>query len=249
MSTNSFHSHQRLRLGVQGPGVFCNSVPGDTNCHPSILNSRQMAPKTATNCPSNCWFLFSFFGLPQVFVGNTDENTIVCNELNGSIVARYTRFQPTAWHNHISMRVELYGCKGTFFLVTSFFCGIRKKYKQILVWFITFGGLYYFTANINIYIYRHGVSWPLKKPIEETFNSDTLTSAWLHRMPKIEKKEFMTHVVPIHCGDPLKKQQTITKQTKIKFWRTKKYFISTLCYWAYMLWFNFFLGLNFILFV
>ena len=50
-----------------------------------------------------------------MFVGNTDDNTIVYNELNGSIVARYTRFQPTAWHNHISMRVELYGCKGTFF--------------------------------------------------------------------------------------------------------------------------------------
>ncbi|CAH3166775.1 unnamed protein product [Porites evermanni] len=49
------------------------------------------------------------------FVGNTDENTIVYNELNGSIVARYTRFQPTAWHNHISMRVELYGCKGNLF--------------------------------------------------------------------------------------------------------------------------------------
>ncbi|CAH3160109.1 unnamed protein product [Porites lobata] len=48
----------------------------------------------------------------KVFVGNTDENTIVYNELNGSIVARYTRFQPTAWHNQISMRVELYGCKG-----------------------------------------------------------------------------------------------------------------------------------------
>ena len=77
-------------------------------------------------------FFFSFSGLLQVFVGNTDENTIVYNELNGSIVARYIRFQPTAWHNHISMRVELYGCKGTF-LVTSFFCGIRKKYKQILV--------------------------------------------------------------------------------------------------------------------
>ena len=42
---NSFHSYQRLRLGVQGPGVFWNSVPGNTKCHPSILNSRQMALK------------------------------------------------------------------------------------------------------------------------------------------------------------------------------------------------------------
>ena len=61
------------------------------------------------------FYLFYFFGLIQVFVGNTGKNTIVYNELNGSIVARYTRFQPTAWHNHISIRVELYGCKGTFF--------------------------------------------------------------------------------------------------------------------------------------
>ena len=75
---------------------------------------------------------FCFFGVLQVFVGNTDDNTTVYNELNEPIVARYTRFQPTAWHNHISMRVELYGCKGTFFLATSFFCGVRKKYKQIL---------------------------------------------------------------------------------------------------------------------
>ena len=90
--------------------------------------------ETATNCPSNYFFVVVvvFFGVLQVFVGNTDENTTVYNELNEPIVARYTRFQPTAWHNHISMRVELYGCKGTFFLVTSFFCGIRKKYKQIL---------------------------------------------------------------------------------------------------------------------
>ena len=65
--------------------------------------------KTATTV-----FSFIFFGLFQVFVGNTDENTIVYNDLNGSIVARYTRFQPTAWYNHISMRVELYGCKGDF---------------------------------------------------------------------------------------------------------------------------------------
>ena len=34
------------------------------------------------------------------------------------------------------------------------------------------------------------------------------------------------------------------KPTKIKFSRTKKYFILKVCYWAYMLWFNFFFGLN-----
>ncbi|XP_044178534.1 uncharacterized protein LOC114972192 isoform X1 [Acropora millepora] len=43
------------------------------------------------------------------FTGNTDENTIVFHVLNPPIRARYTRFRPTAWHQRISMRVELYG--------------------------------------------------------------------------------------------------------------------------------------------
>ena len=103
-------------------------------CHPPIGNNRQMEPKPRLIVHLTTVFFSFFLCLLQVLVGNTDENTIVYNEFNGSIVARYTRFQPTAWHNHISMRVELYGCKGTF-LVTSFFCGIRKKYKQ----FISFG--------------------------------------------------------------------------------------------------------------
>ena len=76
-----------------------------------------MAPKRRpiVDLTAVFYFIIIFFGLLQVFFGNTDKNTIVYNELNESIVARYTRFQPTAWHNHISMRVELYGCKGTFF--------------------------------------------------------------------------------------------------------------------------------------
>ena len=34
------------------------------------------------------------------------------HDLNPPIKARYIRFRPTAWHQHISMRVELYGCYG-----------------------------------------------------------------------------------------------------------------------------------------
>ncbi|XP_074626499.1 EGF-like repeat and discoidin I-like domain-containing protein 3 isoform X1 [Acropora palmata] len=44
------------------------------------------------------------------FTGNTDENSIVFHDLNPPIRARYIRFRPTAWHQCISMRVELYGC-------------------------------------------------------------------------------------------------------------------------------------------
>ena len=53
--------------------------------------------------------LLPFF---QVFDGNTDPDTIVSHKLSPPIRARYIRFLPTAWHKHISMRVELYGCKG-----------------------------------------------------------------------------------------------------------------------------------------
>ena len=93
-------------LKFLGPHFWNNTGPPPPPNPPSpIVNDRSLTTV----------FYFLFLGLIQVFVGNTDENTIVYNELNGSIVARYTRFQPTAWHNHISMRVELYGCKGTFF--------------------------------------------------------------------------------------------------------------------------------------
>ncbi|CAH3034577.1 unnamed protein product [Pocillopora meandrina] len=48
-----------------------------------------------------------------VFDGNKDRNSIVYNELNPPITARFIRFQPVSWYGHISMRVELYGCQGT----------------------------------------------------------------------------------------------------------------------------------------
>ncbi|XP_078357455.1 uncharacterized protein LOC144642352 isoform X3 [Oculina patagonica] len=44
------------------------------------------------------------------FVANADRDTVVYHSLNLPITARYVRFLPLAWHNHISMRAELYGC-------------------------------------------------------------------------------------------------------------------------------------------
>ena len=37
-------------------------------------------------------------------------STVVYNNLNPPIRARYIRFIPQAWYGHISMTVELYGC-------------------------------------------------------------------------------------------------------------------------------------------
>lgn len=57
--------------------------------------------------------------LIQDFVGNTDEDTVVSHDLNPPIMARFIRFRSVSFHGHMSMRVEVYGCKGN---VSQFFC-------------------------------------------------------------------------------------------------------------------------------
>ncbi|XP_028414250.1 venom prothrombin activator pseutarin-C non-catalytic subunit-like [Dendronephthya gigantea] len=47
----------------------------------------------------------------KVFDGNTDENSVVTNVLSPAVTARYIRIHPKTWNNHISLRVELYGCE------------------------------------------------------------------------------------------------------------------------------------------
>lgn len=39
---------------------------------------------------------------------------MVYHELRNAIRARYIRIRPTAWHIHISTRVEVYGCREAF---------------------------------------------------------------------------------------------------------------------------------------
>ena len=67
------------------------------------------SPETteSTTCTYFCFFVFL-----QVFVGNSDSDTVVKHYLTPAIKARYVRLTPTAWNNHISMRIELYGCLG-----------------------------------------------------------------------------------------------------------------------------------------
>ncbi|XP_067039926.1 uncharacterized protein [Acropora muricata] len=63
---------------------------------------------------SNNGVTFQYYkeqGEVKEFIGNSDRDTVVENVLNPPIEAKFIRFQPTAWHGHISMRVELYGCR------------------------------------------------------------------------------------------------------------------------------------------
>ena len=61
----------------------------------------------------------------QLFDGNKDRNTIVYQTLSQPIRARYVRILPEAWHNHISMRMELYGCSGICFKKLPQDCSFR----------------------------------------------------------------------------------------------------------------------------
>ena len=59
------------------------------------------------------WSILFLMFLLKVFTGNTDRNIVVCRKLNKPIRARYVRVHPIAWHGHMSIRVELFGCNYT----------------------------------------------------------------------------------------------------------------------------------------
>lgn len=46
----------------------------------------------------------------QIYQGNKDQNSIFFNILTKPIEARVVRLHPYAWHGHISLRMEFYGC-------------------------------------------------------------------------------------------------------------------------------------------
>ena len=43
------------------------------------------------------------------------------HDLKVPFIARFVRFRPQTYNNHISMRVELYGCEGKFYDNTDIF--------------------------------------------------------------------------------------------------------------------------------
>ena len=64
----------------------------------------------------------------QVLHANQDSDTVVYNKLISPITARYIRLLPVTWYNHISLRMELYGCRGI-----SWHDGIFVRTKSLLV--------------------------------------------------------------------------------------------------------------------
>ncbi|CAH3172634.1 unnamed protein product [Porites evermanni] len=57
------------------------------------------------------WAMYRDKSQDKYFQGNRDRNSIVTHAINPPILARYVRIHPRGWRSHISMRVELYGCR------------------------------------------------------------------------------------------------------------------------------------------
>ena len=49
-------------------------------------------------------------GSDTVFTGNTDHNTVVQNDFNPALVARYVRLHPQTWNRAIALRWDVTGC-------------------------------------------------------------------------------------------------------------------------------------------
>ena len=47
----------------------------------------------------------------QIFQGNTERYFVVMHRLRPTIKARYIRVHPRTWYGHITLRMELYGCR------------------------------------------------------------------------------------------------------------------------------------------
>lgn len=47
----------------------------------------------------------------QLFRGNFDRYSLVEQPIDPPVNGHYVQFNPRSWHGHISMRVEVYGCR------------------------------------------------------------------------------------------------------------------------------------------
>ena len=55
-------------------------------------------------------FVVECDGSERVFTGNTDRDTVVENELETAVAARFVRIHPQTFYQHPALRWEVYGC-------------------------------------------------------------------------------------------------------------------------------------------
>ncbi|XP_022107989.1 lactadherin-like [Acanthaster planci] len=65
-----------------------------------------------TNATDQSWIEYEESGQTKIFEANTDQDTVVKNELAHPFVAKFVRLYPVACRNHPCLRLELYACRG-----------------------------------------------------------------------------------------------------------------------------------------
>ena len=68
-----------------------------------------------------------FFVL-QIFVGNSDHDTVVRHVLKEPFITKQLTIRPITWKENVGLRMELYGCKlGRAIIVCFFLIGVSFK--------------------------------------------------------------------------------------------------------------------------
>ena len=52
----------------------------------------------------------TYINVPTTFPANSDKNTVMKHSIVPAVAARYVRLHPQTWHDHPSLRWEIYGC-------------------------------------------------------------------------------------------------------------------------------------------
>ena len=115
-----------------------------------------------------------------MFNGNKDSDSIVYHQLNPPIIARYIRLRPTAWTNHISLRVELYGCLGNYFFLNIFTTCTMSRIYIVIFKYNERSILKSFPVPFSFhFVYRMcSTSWNREPPYQRCSNYSLLTMGW-----------------------------------------------------------------------
>lgn len=114
-----------------------------------------------------------------------DSNNIVSHELKPPIWARYIRFHPKTWYSHISMRVEVYGCKKGTLYSASLMSLITSSTLKLL----KFMGEIVFYSNLLSSGYLLAVGFKQKpKNHHKPYNICHSVSVFLENVWKIEPR-------------------------------------------------------------
>ncbi|KAJ7382129.1 oligosaccharide binding [Desmophyllum pertusum] len=104
--TNDVNQWLRVDLGQRGK-VTGIQIQGREDCCNQFVTSYTLSHSndgtTFTDYTQN--------GQVTVFAGNSDKTTVITQFLSPAINARYIRINPKSWSEHISLRIELLGCR------------------------------------------------------------------------------------------------------------------------------------------